>query len=66
MVGLYMNLSVDIEGNITSSKLIETNLKRTSAKMQIRNYITTLKFEKGTHYPKYHHVTLKITLVKPI
>ena len=60
------DLSVDMEGNVTSSKLVETNLKRTSAKMQIRNYASTLKFEKGTHYPKFHHVTIKITLVKPI
>ena len=60
------DLSVDIEGNVTSSSIIESNLKRTSAKMQIRNYVNTLKFEKGTHFPKFHRVTLKITLVKPI
>lgn len=58
-------LAVDREGNVTSAALQETNLTRTSAKVQIRNYVVKLKFEPGTHYPKFHHVDVKITLVKP-
>ena len=58
-------LAVDREGNVTSAVIKESNLTRTSAKFQIRNYLMTLKFEAGTHYPKFHHVNIKMTLVKP-
>ena len=59
------DLAVDREGNVTSAVLKESNLTRTSAKFQIRNYMMTMKFEPGTHFPKFHHVDVKITLVKP-
>lgn len=59
-------LAVDREGNVTGVSVVETNLTRTSAKMQIRSYVYALKFEKGNHYPKFHHVQIKITLVKPL
>lgn len=59
-------LSVDREGNVTDVSVVETNLTRTSAKMQIRSYVNELKFEKGNHFPKFHHVRIKITLVKPL
>ena len=55
-------LAVDREGNVTSASLSDTDIKRTSAKFQIRNYLMTLKFEKGNHFPKFHHVDVKITL----
>jgi hypothetical protein len=55
-------VAVDREGNVTSASLKDTDLKRTSAKFQIRNYLMTLKFEKGNHFPKFHHVDIKITL----
>lgn len=57
-------LAVDRKGNVTSAKIIETNLKRTSAKMQIRDYVMTMKFTPGTIYPHFHHGIVKITLVK--
>ena len=57
-------LAVDRKGNVTSARILETNLKRTSAKMQIRNYIMTMKFTPGTVYPHFHHAVVKITLVK--
>ncbi len=57
-------LAIDRKGNVTSARSIETNLKRTSAKMQIRNYVMTMKFTPGTIYPKFHHAVVKITLVK--
>ena len=57
-------LAVDRKGNVTSAKIIETNLKRTSAKMQIRNYLMKMKFTPGTIYPHFHHAVVKITLVK--
>lgn len=58
-------LAVNREGNVTSATLEEANFNRTSAKIQLRNYLMTLKFEPGTYYPKFHHVNIKITLVKP-
>lgn len=59
-------LSVDREGNVTATKLIETDLKRTSAKIQIHNHAKTLKFQPGTYFPEFHHVIVKFTLVKPV
>lgn len=58
-------LAVNREGIVTNATLKETNLTRTSAKVQIRNYVMKLKFEPGTYYPQHHHVDVKITLVKP-
>ena len=59
-------LSVDRTGKVTGAKLIETNLKSTPSKMQIRNHVMKAKFEAGTHYPKFHHVVVKVTLVKSL
>ena len=57
-------LAIDRKGNVTGAKIIATNLKRTSAKAQIRNYVMTMKFTAGTIYPAFHHAVVKITLVK--
>ncbi len=59
-------LAVDREGNVTSTKLIDTDIKRTSAKIQLHNHAKTLKFQPGTYYPEFHHVIVKFTLVKPV
>ena len=58
-------LAVDREGNVTGVDLIETTIKSTPSKYELRNYVKTIKFQKGTHYPKFHHVRMKFTLVKP-
>lgn len=58
-------LAVNRKGEVTSATLEDANFNRTSAKVQLRNYLMTLKFEPGTYYPKFHHVNIKITLVKP-
>lgn len=58
-------LAVDREGNVTGITLEESSTKSTPAKVQVRNYLSKLKFEKGTHYPQFHHVRVKITLVVP-
>ncbi|MFK7784150.1 MAG: hypothetical protein AB8B56_03480 [Crocinitomicaceae bacterium] len=57
-------LSVDIEGKVTSAKIVESNLKSTPATTIIRNHVKKFSFEKGTYYPKYHHAIVKITMVK--
>jgi len=62
---MIYELSVDREGNVTGMKLIESSTNSTPAKVKVRNYLSTLKFEKGTHYPKFHDVRIKITLVVP-
>lgn len=59
-------LSVDRLGNVTATKLIDTDIKRTSAKIQLHNHAKTLKFQAGTYYPEFHHVIVKFTLVKPV
>ena len=57
-------LAVDRDGKVTSARLVETNLKSTPAKYEVRNYVTKIKFAPGTYYPKFHHALVKITTVK--
>ncbi|GAB5419100.1 MAG: hypothetical protein Crog4KO_06080 [Crocinitomicaceae bacterium] len=58
-----MTLAVDREGNVTSAQLKETNLKSTVDKIQIKKYAMTIKFIAGTHFPKFHHAEVKITMI---
>jgi hypothetical protein len=58
-------LAVNREGNVTGLTIIESTIKSTPAKVDVRNYLAGMKFEKGTHYPQFHHVRVKITVVKP-
>lgn len=57
-------LSVNIEGEVTAVKMVESNLRSTPATTIIRNHVKKFIFEKGTYYPKYHQVVVKITMVK--
>ncbi len=57
-------LSVDINGKVTSVEMVETNLKSTPAKTMLRNHVKKYTFEPGTYYPKFHHVIVKVTMVK--
>ena len=57
-------LSVDREGNVTGVRLLETDLKSTPAKHKLRNHLMTLKFQKGTYYPKFHHAVVRFTMIK--
>ena len=58
-------LAVSREGNVTSIRMVESNLKSTPAEFELKNYLKTFTFEKGNHYPKFHHVVVKMTVVKP-
>ncbi|PIE87211.1 MAG: hypothetical protein CSA03_01390 [Bacteroidetes bacterium] len=58
------DLSVDINGKVTSVTMVETNLKSTPAKTMLRNHVKKYTFEPGTYYPKYHHVVVKVTMLK--
>jgi len=57
-------LAVNREGKVTSATLVETNLKSTPSKIKLRNHAMGYVFEKGTYYPKFHHVTVKISSIK--
>lgn len=57
-------LAVDRTGKVTSARQIETNLKSTPAKYQLKNYVKTISFKPGTYYPKFHHVVIKVTMMR--
>ena len=57
-------LAVNRNGKVTNATLVNSDLKSTPAKYEIRNYVTKIKFEPGTYYPKFHHAKVKITTVK--
>ena len=59
-------LAVNREGKVTGAKLLETDIKSTPSMVDLRNYVVTLKFEKGTYYPQFHHAVVKFTVVKPV
>lgn len=63
---IIYELAVDREGNVTGLNLIESTINSTPTKVKVRNYLKTVKFEKGTHYPAFHHVRVKITMVVPV
>lgn len=59
-------LAVNNKGIVTSAKLVNdgTTVISTPTRMKVRNYLMTLKFEEGTHFPEFHHVKVKITVAK--
>ncbi len=57
-------LAVNLKGNVTSARLIETSLKSTPSKMRLRNHAMGYTFEPGNHFPKFHHVIVKISSMK--
>ncbi len=58
-------VAVDREGNVTSARVVDTNIKSTPIRMGTLKYANRLKFEKGNHYPKFHHAIVKFTLIVP-
>lgn len=59
-----LELAVDREGNVTGTRLIETDIKSTPAMYELKKEITKLKFEKGTYYPQAHHAQIRFTISK--
>lgn len=57
-------LAVDRNGNVTSARKVKTNIRSTPTLISVKNHVNKFKFEKGTYYPKFHHVVVKITVVK--
>ena len=64
---LTYELAVNREGKVTSARMLneQSNVKSTPAQIDAYKYVTGLKFEPGTSYPQFHHVVVKITLVRP-
>lgn len=66
-VGIVIyELAVNNKGIVTSAKLVNdgTTVVSTPTRMKVRNHVMTLKFEEGTYFPEFHHVKVKITVVK--
>lgn len=61
---IKLELAVDRTGKVTSVRQVETNLKSTPARFEVKNYVKKFKFQPGTYYPKFHHVIVKITVMK--
>lgn len=59
------DISVDLKGNVTSAVLVGelTTIKSTPTQMDVKSYVNKLKFVAGNGYPKFHHATIKITVV---
>ncbi|MCR9174134.1 MAG: hypothetical protein NXI10_16665 [bacterium] len=58
------SLAVDREGNVTSAQLEETNLKSSIDRIELKKHAMSLKFQPGTHFPKFHNAEVRITMVK--
>lgn len=63
---IYYRLSVDREGKVTGVQLLTDKSSQISTPLQVRarTYVLNLKFQPGTHYPKFHDCEVKINLVK--
>lgn len=59
-----LELSVDRNGSVVSRRVVESNVKSTPSMIAVKNHVMKYKFEPGTHYPTFHHVTIKIQVVK--
>ena len=61
-------LTVNIDGDVTSTRYVAegSSIKSTPARVQVRNHVNKMKFQPGYHFPKFHKVVVKITIVKPI
>jgi hypothetical protein len=63
---IYYRLAVDREGKVTSAQLLSDKSSQISTPLQVRarTYVLGLKFQPGTHYPKFHDCEVKINLIK--
>ena len=57
-------LAVDRTGKVTSAEIQETNLSSSIDKMQLKKHEMKLKFQPGTHYPKFHNAEVRLTMIK--
>jgi hypothetical protein len=59
---IYYELAIDREGNVTSSRLMneKTTIISTPTRMRAKEYVSTFKFDKGTHFPHFQNVVVCI------
>ena len=62
------NIAVERNGTVSGIKLDAANSTSNSTPlmMEARKVVSSLRFEEGTHYPKFHHGSVVITMVKPL
>lgn len=62
------DIAVERNGTVSGIKLNQANSTSNSTPlmMEARKAVSNLRFEKGTHYPKFHHGSVVITMVKPV
>ena len=65
---LFYELAVNRVGKVTSARLLldGTTVTSTPARIKAYKYLMGLQFQKGTHYPEFHHVRVKVTLKAPV
>lgn len=63
---VILELSINREGNVTSSKVIKegTTVVSTPQIMKAQNISKKLKFTPGTHFAEFQHVRVRYTYVK--
>ncbi len=63
---VIVELAVNREGNVTSSKVIRegTTVVSTPQIMKAQNISKKLKFTPGTHFAEFEHVRVRYTYVK--
>jgi hypothetical protein len=63
---VYFEISVNPEGEVTNTRFITsmTTTNSTPARIEAQNQVKKLEFESGTHFPKFQHARVKMTLVK--
>jgi predicted subunit of tRNA(5-methylaminomethyl-2-thiouridylate) methyltransferase len=63
---IYLQLSVDREGNVLSVQTVSdgTTVKSSYLQMEAKNMVKKFKFQASNYFPKHHHVVVKITYKK--
>lgn len=57
-------VAVNRKGEVTSLRMMNTNIKSTPALHQLRPEIMKFKFQPGTYYPQFHHAIIRFHLVR--
>ena len=64
---MFFTLAVNRKGIVTSAtyESAGTTITSTPTRIAVRKYLMGLKFEEGMYYPEFHHVKVKVNVVKP-
>ena len=65
---LISNTNFVMESNYNGHVVYEVAVNpeglSTPANMEVKEFLKTIVFEKGNHFPKHHHANVKVMLVK--